>query len=94
MTDINGRTIKVGQVVAFSAMSYGGTAHWINYGIVFEVNSMCKREYCKVKMTKTGNYFLNDSKLKTDLDFFRKVYEFRDDGYMNKKLLILKDVEN
>lgn len=79
MTDINGNEIKVGQIVAFSAMRYGGTTHFINYGEVFKVNNTPKRQYCKVKLIKSGQPFS-----------YKNVYEFRDDGHIIKKLLIIK----
>ena len=86
MTDINGKEIEVGQTVAFSSMTYGGTSHWINYGKVIEVKHGKIRDFCKIEIIKSGSYF----KQKYGVDY-NKIYTFYEDKnkIMNKKILII-----
>lgn len=81
MVDINGRTIEVGQRVAFSVMfGRSGTSHWISIGEVIDIKKTPKRETCTVKTLVHGtNSCYGDSQ-----------YVFKqDDTTFNNKLLIL-----
>lgn len=86
MKDINGKEIEVGQTVAFSGMTYGGTSHWINYGKVIEVKHGKIRDFCKVELIKSGSYLDIKYGIK-----YNKIYAFYEDKntIMNKKLLII-----
>lgn len=82
MTDIDGKEIKIGQIVAF-VNGYRNSC-WVNYGEVINISKTLKKQYCEIKLIKTGNLDLIG-----DNNIF-KYYESDNSRY--KKLLVIKDV--
>lgn len=80
MTDLYGKEIKVGQKVAFSAMTYGGSSNWISVGEVIEVWETPKRKHCRVRTTLSGSPYRSG-----DLEFTQ------DESTFNNKILILNE---
>lgn len=79
MKDINGKTIEVGNKVAFSVM-HGGTSHSISIGEVVSMKKTAKTETCIVKTLVHG----------TNSCYGDPQYVFKQDKYtFNKKLLII-----
>lgn len=79
MKDINGKTIEVGQKVAFSVM-FGGTSNWISIGEVIDIQKTPKTEKCTVKTLVHG----------TKSCYGEHQYVFKQDEHtFNNKLLII-----
>lgn len=79
MKDINGKTIEVGNKVAFSVM-FGGTSNWISIGEVISIKKTPKTEICTVKTLVHG----------TNSCYGNPQYIFKQDEYtFNNKLLII-----
>jgi len=79
MKDINGKTIEIGQRVAFSVM-FGGTSNWLSIGEVIDIKKTPKMEKCTVKTLVHG----------TNSCYGEPQYVFKQDEFtFNNKLLIL-----
>lgn len=82
MTDIDGKEIKIGQTVAF--VNGYKNACWVNYGEVINIFKKLKKEYCEIKLIKTGNLdLIGDNYILTYCESDKTKY---------KKILVIKDV--